>query len=263
MEYDVVLIHGAWTGPWLWQKFAPHLTRQGHRVHALSVPGVGEEEPFPGSLNRLTARMEEKLGETEGPYIFVGHGEGGIVATELAERLAEQTAGVVFIGGIMLPHGYSFADIRRDLQLFGSNSFWGHLTFFDGRRSSMLPADAAPSLLFHRAEPADAQRAAQLLRPQSEALRDIKPAWTAYRFGKLPRLFVETLGDRAIPLAAQRRMQQLIPGAEAVSLDADHCPMLSMPEELAEAAGSFAARCASSPSAPAAEASALHMEQLS
>ena len=66
--------------------------------------------------------------------------------------------------------------------------------------------------------------------PRSEPLQ-----LTAERWGALPRTYVECTADRTIPIASQRRMQAMSPGARVVTLDADHSPYLSRPQELADA----------------------------
>jgi pimeloyl-ACP methyl ester carboxylesterase len=58
---------------------------------------------------------------------------------------------------------------------------------------------------------------------------------TPERFGSLPRTYVECTQDRTIPIASQRRMQALVPGAHVVTLPADHSPFFSMPDRLADA----------------------------
>ena len=66
--------------------------------------------------------------------------------------------------------------------------------------------------------------------PRSTPLR-----LTEERFGRIPRTYIECTEDRTIPLASQRKMQALVPGAEVVTLWADHSPYLSRPQALAAA----------------------------
>lgn len=61
------------------------------------------------------------------------------------------------------------------------------------------------------------------------------PLHLTKRWGSLPRTYVETLHDRTIPIASQRLMQAMSPGARVVTLDADHSPYLSAPDELTAA----------------------------
>jgi len=67
------------------------------------------------------------------------------------------------------------------------------------------------------------------------------PTWSPERFGRLPRLYVEAKKDRSVVLPVQRRMQQLVPGAEVVSLDTGHVPQVAAPEAVASALAAFAA----------------------
>ena len=38
---NFVLVHGAWHGAWCWRDVVPLLAREGHRVHPVTLPGVG------------------------------------------------------------------------------------------------------------------------------------------------------------------------------------------------------------------------------
>jgi pimeloyl-ACP methyl ester carboxylesterase len=67
-------------------------------------------------------------------------------------------------------------------------------------------------------------------KPRSTPLR-----LTPEGFGRIPRTYVECTEDQTIPLASQRKMQQLVPGAAVVTLRADHSPYLSSPQALAGA----------------------------
>lgn len=49
-----------------------------------------------------------------------------------------------------------------------------------------------------------------------------------------PRVYIETLRDRALPLPLQRRMHTDTPCAAVYSLPTGHSPFLSAPQALAE-----------------------------
>ena len=49
--------------------------------------------------------------------------------------------------------------------------------------------------------------AAQRFCSQPEGTRALVANWTAERFGRLPRLYVEATEDRSVVLAVQRKMQ--------------------------------------------------------
>jgi pimeloyl-ACP methyl ester carboxylesterase len=39
---DIVLVHGAYQGGWIWQRVAPRLAAAGHRVFAPTLDGCAE-----------------------------------------------------------------------------------------------------------------------------------------------------------------------------------------------------------------------------
>jgi pimeloyl-ACP methyl ester carboxylesterase len=58
---------------------------------------------------------------------------------------------------------------------------------------------------------------------------------TPERWGSKPRTYVECTQDRTIPIDSQRKMIAMSPGAQVITLEADHSPYLSAPEALADA----------------------------
>ncbi|HEU4779927.1 MAG TPA: hypothetical protein VFS58_08610, partial [Steroidobacteraceae bacterium] len=78
-----------------------------------------------------------------------------------------------------------------------------------------------------------------LARMSPEPLKPLvtKLVVTTQRFCSVPRAYIECLQDRTITLAAQRRMQAALPCDPVHTLDSDHSPFLSHPEELARLLG--------------------------
>ncbi|MGG6310796.1 hypothetical protein [Paenibacillus macerans] len=52
------------------------------------------------------------------------------------------------------------------------------------------------------------------------------------KFGSVPRVYIEGLKDRAIPIQLQRGMYSQTPCEQVITLDSDHSPFFSHPEEL-------------------------------
>ncbi|MFF2087632.1 alpha/beta fold hydrolase [Nocardia sp. NPDC058176] len=235
-----VLIHGAWAGPWVWDRIAPSLEHAGLQPVPVTLPGVGPTAAGPPvGLGEVAAAVIAQIATLRGPLVLVGHSGGGVVATEVAERLAERVAGVVFVAGMMLPSGRSFPDLCRDVGLGPTVGIGAHLEISDDGRISRVPPAAAATIFFHGAAPADAITAANRVAAQQESARFLVPSWTAHRFGALPRLYIEATEDRSVPLAVQRRMQELTPGAQVHTLDSDHAPQLCLPDATAAAILSF------------------------
>ena len=53
-------------------------------------------------------------------------------------------------------------------------------------------------------------------------------------WGRIPRTYIETLRDQAVPVEAQRRMNAPLPGGRVASLDTSHSPFITQPQALAD-----------------------------
>jgi hypothetical protein len=58
--------------------------------------------------------------------------------------------------------------------------------------------------------------------------------YTKENFGRIPRVYIECLQDRAIPLALQKRMYTETPVTQVVTMDTSHSPFFSAADELVE-----------------------------
>ena len=241
---DIVLIHGAWAGSWVWDTLQGGLRSAGHRPHAVDLPGNGHDAtPLAEvSLERYVEHVGALIATLDGPVHLVGHSGGGVTATAVAERYAERIAGVSYVAGMMLPSGMGFAELcaemSRDFPEVSGVSPYLESTA-DGSR---VPSDVACAVFFHDAPAQAALSAARQLTLQPDGGRDIVAHWTAERFGRLPRLYLEAALDRSVLPLVQQRMQQLVPGAERVVLDCGHAPQLAAPEALLAALLDFFAR---------------------
>jgi len=231
----VVLVHGAWAGPWVWDTVLGPLRAAGHVPHALSLPGVGSWGAGDVTLDDVAGHVADHVAGLDGPVVLVGHSGGGIVVTQVAEMLPERVTGVAYVAGMMLPSGVDFGMLCDGLGLEPPVGISKWLRPTGDGRGTVVPPEAGAAVFFHEASADDAIGAARRLVPQLETARLMAPTWTPERFGTVPRLYVEATLDRSVPLTAQRWMQQLTPGAEVVSLESDHAPQLSARGELAAA----------------------------
>jgi pimeloyl-ACP methyl ester carboxylesterase len=55
---------------------------------------------------------------------------------------------------------------------------------------------------------------------------------SAANYGRVPRAYIECRRDRAISLSEQRRMVKAMPCQRIMSMDTDHSPFFSAPDEL-------------------------------
>lgn len=236
----IVLVHGAWAGGWVWDAVAPLLRAAGHEPHVVELPGVGPWDSYEVTVDELAGHVVNLVRGLDTPAVLVGHSGGGVVVTQAAEAVTDDVLGVAIVAGMMLPSGADFGDVCVDAGLpvdVGINR-WLEPTA-DGR-GTRVPPEAAAAVFFHGSPAESAIGAARRLRPQLESARLIAPEWTPAGFGALPRLYIECELDRSVPIAAQRHMQRVVPGASVVTLVADHAPQLSATIQLSETLSVFA-----------------------
>lgn len=233
----LILIHGAWQGSWAWSRFLPVVAAAGFRAEAIDLPGNGSDSTPAAdvSLDVYAAHVGNRIRSDDDPVVLVAHSGGGVIASEVAERCRDRVSGVVYLAGMMLPDGGSFGDVVGPLVAAdpAAAGIRPHLVWSSDALTSTVPPDAAQQIFYYDCAQEDAEAASARLTPQPEGGRAISPRLTSRRFGTVPRLYVEALQDRSVVVAAQRRMQAMVPGAAVVSLDSGHAPQLSMPEKLA------------------------------
>jgi pimeloyl-ACP methyl ester carboxylesterase len=96
---DVILIPGLWLDGSSWDGVAPVLTRAGHRVHALTLPGM--ESPD-ADRTKITLRdhvdaVVEVIDAADGPVVLVGHSGGGAIAHAALDARVDRVARVVYV----------------------------------------------------------------------------------------------------------------------------------------------------------------------
>lgn len=110
----IVLIHGAWTGGWLWGRVAADLRTRGHTVYTPTLTGLGERDHLLGpdiDLD-LHATDVQNLLEYEDLQraLLVGHGYGGAVAQRAAALAPERTGRCLFLDALLTRSGASLLD---------------------------------------------------------------------------------------------------------------------------------------------------------
>ncbi len=84
---SVLLIHGAWHGPWCWEAFADRLRGGGHEVRAARLRGHdGQSGRMWHRIRDYVEDVERAAAEFDEPPIPVGHSMGGIVTQKYLER---------------------------------------------------------------------------------------------------------------------------------------------------------------------------------
>ncbi len=228
-----VLVHGAWHGGWCWYKVAALLRQKGHTVLAPDLPGHGRDQTpinqvSMGSYAQRVADVMRSVGE---PVILVGHSMGGFVISAAAEQQPQTVAKLVYLAAFLLDDGQTFGDAAaRDS---GSTVSSGLVPSADGASLTVAP-DRLKEIFYGDCSDEDVTLAQLALGPESGAALGAQMHVTAQRWGRIPRVYIECTKDRAVSIASQRAMVERLPCEKVITLETDHSPFFSAPEQLAQ-----------------------------
>lgn len=225
---EFVLVHGSWHGAWCWREVVPQLEAYGHRVLAIDLPAHGADPAAPEtvSLQDYVSRVIETINLFKNPPVLVGHSMGLI--SLVAEQVPERIRALIYVSGLLPPNGTSL------MQMVGGfdPQYLAQIEFAPGGRTARLSAAGLRDFLYSCCPAAAVEAALPLLTPEPVAPYNAPFTTTDERFGRVPRHYVECLRDRVIPLALQRSMRERLTFAGVHSLDTDHAPFFSAPDEL-------------------------------
>ncbi|QWF83803.1 alpha/beta fold hydrolase [Amycolatopsis sp. CA-230715] len=217
MNHTFLLVHARWHGAWCWDRVADLLRRDGHEVLVPDRLGFAQ----------LTALLEAQ----DRPVPLVGHSSSGMTISALAELLPDRVHLLAYATAFLLPGG----ETPREVIGADTESILTEHLVTD-ERTGLVTVRAPEEVFFGACTAEDAAWAAKRLVPEPAGPPDLPAvALTAERFGRVPRVYLECLADRALGPSAQRRMYTATPCRAVYRLPADHAPFLSAPRQLAEA----------------------------
>ncbi|MHB8575468.1 MAG: alpha/beta fold hydrolase [Dehalococcoidia bacterium] len=229
-----VLVHGGWHGAWCWQRVTPLLRQAGHTVIAPDLPGHGADTT-PLSAHpweQYVPRIGAILAAQQEPVILLGHSSGGMIISAAAALHPRSVGALVYLAAFLLPPGITPPAIMRDDL---ESLLPAALTVDAVAGTVTVNPDAAGAVFYADCSAADAAWATSMLVPEP-----LPPPGGAVDLSPPPvpqrplRVYIETLNDRALGPATQRRMYTALPCDAVYSLSTSHSPFLSAPRQLAD-----------------------------
>ncbi|HXC57509.1 MAG TPA: alpha/beta fold hydrolase [Rhizomicrobium sp.] len=225
----IVLIHGHMHGAWCWEKVVPLLKAKGHRVVAFDLPSRGADTSAheTATLEQFVKAAEDVVRAQGEPVVLVGHSAGGTVLSELAERMPERIARLVYVAATLLPDGESIfsAIIAKSpadpaIAVVGASACKSEDSLARRRFYNTSSDEEAAWAL--------SQLCAEPIPPMTHPVRV-----TPERYGRVRRAFIQTRFDNAVPIDAQAAMCAALPCDPVIVMDTDHSPFLCAPAEFA------------------------------
>lgn len=229
---NFLLVHGPWQGKWVWPAVSAELTMRGHEVHAIDLPGSGDDTTPLGEVTLAMyadaiLRAVKAIGKR---VTLVGHSMGGVAVTAAAEKAADSLARIIYMCAFVPGNGdalASLSDLVPTRHMLPMETA-GNNVAADTRASSRVDA------FMHDAPHAVAAWAAPQFQPQAIAPIMTPVELTEERYGKVPKSYIVCTRDRAIDPVLQRVMAARSGCGRIKELDSSHSPFLSRPTETAE-----------------------------
>lgn len=216
----LLLVHGAWVGPWEFGPLVEILRGRGWQVETVALPSTGSTRGIEDDARAVTAAIEAAPGRV----VLVGHSYGGVPISLSGDHT--QVDRLVYVAAFALDEGESVKTTMGD-----QTDWWGiqdgQVTMGHTRaeRVAMIAADMPPE-----AAPV-AEGLADLFLPQSyRSLTETVscPAWRAK-----PTTFVLAQNDGIVPPPLQEHLAART-GGDIVRVAHGHAPFQEDPVSFAE-----------------------------
>jgi pimeloyl-ACP methyl ester carboxylesterase len=223
---NVVLVHGAYQGGWIWQPVVARLTASGHRVYAPSLDGCAERRHAlrPGITTETHGQEIAELlfFEDLRDVVLVGTSSGGMVVCRVAEKMRDRIRRLVFVDALALLPGEKIRDIVTRSTSTPSG---------DGLTAGPSREDAA-NRLFADLDPKMREWALERYTQHPNGIYTEPVKLDSFWQQQWPGTLVVWCRRAQNPGEAHQRRAAEKLGARWEELDTGHYPMLSMPEEL-------------------------------
>lgn len=219
-EITMVLLHGAGTGAWVWERVMKELSTP---AVALDISGRTVGATPDSCAAALVAELNRR---GVGPVVLILHSLAGVLASGLAIRLGSKLKRCIFIAAVIPPSGGSFVDALG----FVNRLILRVLFKFNPKGIKPSPAMIRRRLCNDLA-PQDADMVISRYAAEMPGLY-LTPA------GVLPSLshpiYIKLLKDQSVPASQQDSMAARLDRPIVREMDTGHLVMLSAPVDLAQ-----------------------------
>jgi pimeloyl-ACP methyl ester carboxylesterase len=110
-----VLVHGGFSGGWIWKSVRAYLETEKHRVYTPTLTGLGERSHLISPILDLDTHVLDIVNvlrfEELGDVVLVGNTYSGMVITGAADRCPDRVAHLIYVDAFVPENGESVFDL--------------------------------------------------------------------------------------------------------------------------------------------------------
>src|SRR5688572_5091788 len=225
----IFIAHGAWQGSWAWTKMRPLLQARGHTLWIISYTGIGDRSHLANPGIDLETHIKDVVAALESEdlkeVVLIGHSYGGMVATGVADRVANRISQLVYLDAYVPQNGQSMIDFSVPERV----KQWRESAATEGGGWAIppgpMPSDTAP-------EDVAWASPRRMMHPLKSFEQPIRLSGAAHA---IPRTYIYCTRPRPIDVFRQFLEQsRREPGWRSFEIDASHNPHITTPDVLAE-----------------------------
>ena len=227
-----VLVHGAWSDESAWGFVRNRLAERANVV-VVNLPAHGADNTDGAGvgLQAYVKKVSDEINKVKGKVILVGHSMAGMVISQVAENMPGRIDKLIYVSAFLPANGESLnAIVNRITQgktpaYFEFNKDYSLVSINRKALPEVVCADCAEYMKellvkYHRAEPVKAFNDTVTL---------------TRRFAAVPKYYISTTRDQAVPVGLQQLMIKGNGGVKQVfEMETSHLPFVVQPERFLE-----------------------------
>lgn len=236
-----ILIHGSWHSAWNWHKVIPILEKQGHRVFAIDLPGMGRDKtPIETvTLQTSVAKVCDLLDSLDEKVILLGHSKNGIVISQAAEYRPDKIETLVYLAAYLIPNGKT----QRDYSMQDTDGVLKpYVVMHEDKKATTLQPETYKEGLYADCDDSITELARLLLSHEPFESSVTPLQLSDEKYGRVRRVYIECTDDKAVTPFIQRKMYTETPCEKVYSLATSHSPFFSQPQPLCDILSEIANR---------------------
>ena len=225
---DILLVHGSCHGGWCWRDLAPELETLGHNVRTMDMPSHGQDTtPLDQvTLENCTESVLDALGNNT---VVVAHSWGGFPATLAADIAPAKFQRLIYLCAYVPRDGLSLVDMRKLAPRQPILKAVDRAE--DGMSYGIFPEYAEE--VFYADCPSGTTEFALAHLTEQATVPQTTPARLRQGHLTVPRSYIRTLYDNAIPTEFQAEMVADWPREDVYEMATSHSPFFADPSGLA------------------------------